>query len=90
MAVRAFGTSQQMDTNPPGSKMAPKTHTIICYAERGKPYAFLERAPAKPNGFVGRGAATKQNGYPPQGGCSGAEFVATRYRPRKGKKWRRG
>jgi len=30
-----------MDTNPPGSKMAPKTHTIICYAERGKPYAFL-------------------------------------------------
>lgn len=31
---------RQMDTNPPGSKMAPKTHTIICYAERGKPYAL--------------------------------------------------
>ena len=41
--MRAFRTSQQMDTNPPGSKMAPKTHTIIWYAERGKPYAFLSR-----------------------------------------------
>jgi hypothetical protein len=29
-----------MDTNPPGSKMAPKALTIIYYAERGKPYAF--------------------------------------------------
>ena len=86
----AFVIPQQMDTNPPGLKMAPKTHTTICYTERGKPYAFLKRAPAKPNGFVGRGAATKRSGYPPQGGCSGVEFAATRYRPRKGKKWRRG
>jgi len=46
-----------MDTNPPGSKMAPKTLIIIYYAELGKPYAF----PA-----------------------------LTGYRPRKGKKWRRG
>ena len=38
-----FAIPQQMDTNPPGSKMAPKTHTIICCAERGKPYAFLCR-----------------------------------------------
>ena len=38
-----FSIPQQMDTNPPGSKMAPKTHTTICYAERGKPYAFLCR-----------------------------------------------
>ena len=38
-----FAIPQQMDTNPPGSKMAPKTHTIIRYAERGKPYAFLCR-----------------------------------------------
>ena len=42
-AVRAFRTSQQMDINPPGSKMAPKAHIIICYVERGKPYAFLCR-----------------------------------------------
>ena len=35
--------ARQMDANPPGSKMAPKTHTTICYAERGKPYAFLRR-----------------------------------------------
>ena len=33
-----FAIPQQMDTNPPGSKMA-----IICCAERGKPYAFLCR-----------------------------------------------
>ena len=38
-----FAIPQQMDTNPPGSKMAPETHTIICCAERGKPYAFLCR-----------------------------------------------
>ena len=42
-AVGTFAVPQQMDINPPGSKMAPKTHTIICYAERGKPYAFLCR-----------------------------------------------
>ena len=42
-AVGTFSIPQQMDTNPPGSKMAPKMHTIICYAERGKPYAFLRR-----------------------------------------------
>ena len=41
--MRAFRTSQQMDINPPGSKMAPKAHIIICYVERGKPYAFLCR-----------------------------------------------
>ena len=40
-AVGTFAVPQKMDINPPGSKMAPKTHTIICYAERGKPYAFL-------------------------------------------------
>ena len=43
VAVGTFAIPQQMDTNPPGSKMAPKTHTTICYAERGKPYAFLRR-----------------------------------------------
>jgi hypothetical protein len=32
-----------MDMIPPGSKMAPKAHIIIQYAERGKPYVFLKR-----------------------------------------------
>ena len=30
--------------------MAPKTHTIICYAERGKPYAFLRLEVSTPQG----------------------------------------
>ena len=38
-----FAIPRQMDIIPPGSKMAPKARTIIQYAERGKPYAFLCR-----------------------------------------------
>lgn len=47
-----------MDTNPPGSKMAPKTLIIIYYAELGKPYAILERGinPVRGrNGAEGKG-----------------------------------
>jgi hypothetical protein len=37
----AFSILQQMDTSPPGSKIAPKAFIIIYYVELGKPYVFL-------------------------------------------------
>jgi hypothetical protein len=39
-----------MDTNPPGSKIAPKTFTTIYYVELGKPYVFLVYKVSTPQG----------------------------------------
>lgn len=47
-----------MDTSPPGLKTAPKSFTIIYYAELGKPYVLLEKGiePARAiDGTEGRG-----------------------------------
>lgn len=52
-----FAIPQQMDINPPGSKMAPKAHTVICCSERGKPYALLRKRSGGIDSVRGRNGA---------------------------------
>ena len=72
-----FSISQQMDTNPPGSKMAPKTHTI---PRKGDAMALSGKAAKSHPIFVMRNVVSPMRSF--------AEM--RRYHPRKGKKRRRG
>ncbi len=58
----------QMDISPPGSMIVPKTFTIICYVELGKPYMFLALQGIDlvrgRNGIEGIGKGEKANGTP--------------------------
>ena len=82
MVAKSVSAAQQMDNIPPGLKIAPKTHTIIYYVERGKPYiapCLQGINPARGrNGIEGMGTGEKANGTAVMAAHRGSKFALTR------------